>query len=88
VTDREWELVSFFLFLAVLVDYFGWRYLPRISKRWAGLSDDTKLRVILRLSTAPPKVHYLWASYMVLYYTDEAIYLDRDNVQSSTKSTW
>jgi hypothetical protein len=87
VADRGWELVSFFPFLAILIDYLGWQYIPRISKRWAGLSDDTKLRLILRLSTAPPKVHYLWASYKILYYTDEAIRLDQGNVQSSVRST-
>jgi hypothetical protein len=94
LSTTEWSLVSLFLFLALLIDDLGWRYLPRVfPKRWNNgkLSDDTKRRLILRLSTAPPKIHYISAAYRVLldfYIDDGAIHLHRDGIQSLARSTW
>jgi len=88
VSTAQWGLASLFVILAMLIDGLGWRYLPRYSKRWDGLSWDTQRRVIIRLSTAPPKIYYLGVAFRLLYYSDEAIRLDQDDIQSWIRSTW
>ena len=88
MATMELGMISLFVGLALLIDYLGWRCMPRFFKRFDSLSYDDQRRVILRLSTAPPKILYIWAPCLLLCYTDEAIRHNTDNIQSVVKSTW
>ncbi|KAH8808999.1 hypothetical protein F5884DRAFT_390225 [Xylogone sp. PMI_703] len=88
ISTAQWGVVALHVALAVVIDVLGWRYLPQYSKRFQGLSWDTQRRLIIRLSTAPPKVFYLYVSFRLPFYSNEAIYLNQDDIQSWIRSTW
>ncbi len=87
VTKTEWFVASLFLFLNALVDFLTWRILPRISTRWAGLSDKQRLYMALRFGQVPAKIYCVAAPCMVLFCNDEALSMNQGNVQGYVKST-
>ena len=67
---------------------FPCKKFPKNSRRWATLSEDSRNRLILRLSQTPPKVFYIWASYKAYVATDEDLISDRNGVRSLALATW
>ncbi|KAH7016334.1 uncharacterized protein B0I36DRAFT_368881 [Microdochium trichocladiopsis] len=88
---ERWEIQLCACFVAVALgsDFTSWRLFPKLLRqRWPALPSRTKLLIVLRIATAPASAYCLGASLKVLSYSDAAILLEQDGVQSSARSTW
>ena len=82
----EWMPVGWCLFLAIFINFIAQKNLSKVSRRWVDSSEDMRRRTILRISTSPTKIFFIWRFCQLWFYTDDAIRTNQDNIQAKTRS--